>query len=180
MGPGWVQGGSREGPGRVEGGLREGPTTLVVKFLKLVLPTTLYLPFADTSNSIVLIKFMTVFLCIIHMCLSIAILCFHYQTVTNVQKQETQVANFKSKPIDSNTSLVIQLLVTSISIAMCWIPVNIIYLYSTFCSLYPIKMTVWVSVAVVPLNSFVQPVVFMLCLIRQDRRAGKAKEVIKG
>ncbi len=153
--------------------------TLVVKFLKIVLPTTLCLPFADPSNSIILTKVMTVSLCNFHTCLSITILYFHYQTVRNVQKQETHIANFKSKPVDSKKTLVMQLLITSIFMAMCWVPANIIYIYSTFCSLYPIKMTVWVSIAVVPLNSFVQPVVFMLCLIRQKRRAQKAKEVMK-
>ncbi len=154
--------------------------TLVLKFLKITLPTALCLPLADPSNSIVSIKVMTVFMCVLHTCLSIAILCFYYQTVTKVQKHEAHVATLKSKSADSHISLVVQLLVASFSVVLCWIPANIIYVISTFSSLYPIKLIVWVSIAVVPLNSIVQPVVFMLYHIRQERRAKNAKEAIKG
>ncbi len=71
----------------------------------------------------------------------------------------------------SNASLVVQIIVVSSSNILCWIPSNVIYLISMFMQEYPIDMIIWFMIAVMPINSVINPLVYIFTTIRKIKNA---------
>ena len=58
--------------------------------------------------------------------------------------------------------MMFQFIVTSTSNIICWFPTNAIYLSAMFLSAYPINLVIWTTVIVMPINSVINPCVFLL------------------
>ena len=66
---------------------------------------------------------------------SVIIIILHIQLVIKVRKSEKNTGSFKSK-VSSDTFLVVQLALLTISVIVCWYPANVIYITAMFLSTY--------------------------------------------
>ena len=55
-----------------------------------------------------------------------------------------------------------QFILTSTSNILCWFPTNAIYLSAMYLSTYPISLVIWTTVIIMPINSVINPCVFLL------------------
>ena len=69
--------------------------------------------------------------------------------------------------LKNNTTLMIQIIIITASNTLCWIPSGIIYLISLFMKKYLIDMVTWATIAITPVNSIINPVVFIVTTIRK-------------
>ncbi len=64
-------------------------------------------------------------------------------------------------------SMITQLLVLTFSNIVCWLPSSVIYIYSVFASDYPLSMLVWTTIAIMPINSVINPFVLIVVTVRK-------------
>ena len=69
--------------------------------------------------------------------------------------QVSQTSNYTSRVIS------LQLMLTTISIFLCWFPVNAIYISVIFLPVYPTNLLHWTTGAIMPLNSIMNPCIFI-------------------
>ena len=129
------------------------------KTMNTSIPSVLCLPFIDPSNSNIFIKIITIFIGICQILASLLI-CLSYLFLVTVLRQ-TKYGLQKSKNT-SKSGVILQLLIVTASNLLCWIPSNTIYLLSLFLSRYPIDILIWTTIAVTPVNSIVNPTVFIV------------------
>ena len=60
-----------------------------------------------------------------------------------------------------------QLIITSTSNIICWFPANVIYLSAMFLSSYSIDLVIWTTVIITPINSIINPSVFIITIIKK-------------
>ncbi len=128
------------------------------------LPTNFCFPFIDPTDSVWFIRFITVLLFVIHLTFSLAIGMIYIKLVTHLQQEDTILKKSKSQ---SSTGLVIQLVVITLSNVLCWIPSGIIYISSLFVPKYPTDMPIWTTIAATPINSIMNPIVFIVSSARK-------------
>ncbi len=129
-------------------------------------PTSLCLPFIDPTNSSQLIKFLTITISLIQV-LSSGMICLAYAHIMNYMTiQNTQMQCAKSKKM-SSVPLIVQLIFVTVSNILCWIPSNAVYFASLFLSRYPTDLLIWTAIAVTPINSIVNPTVFIVIGLRR-------------
>ena len=121
------------------------------------LPTNLCLPFIDPTNSIIFIKILTMFIAIFQILASIFICITYAFLFKNLNLSKLNISKSYNR---SHKGLMVQLLVVTVSNLICWIPSNIIYLSSLFMSRYSTDSIIWTTIAVAPINSIMNPVVF--------------------
>ena len=68
----------------------------------------------------------------------------------------------------SDSILIIQLVVITVSNIICWFPSNSIYITAMFSSTYPISLLIWTTVIGLPINSLINPLTFIGVLLRQQ------------
>ena len=64
----------------------------------------------------------------------------------------------------------IQIFIVTVSNILCWIPSGIIYLVALFLKKYPVNLIIWSTIAVTPINSVINPVVFIVANFRSHKR----------
>ena len=74
------------------------------------------------------------------------------------------------------TQIVVQLFVVSVSNILCWIPANCVYITAMFLSRYPVSVAMWTTVSVLPINSLVNPSVFIVAYFRKVLKSSSKKE----
>ncbi len=142
-------------------------SSLVVLMYKIFfnkLPTTLCLPFIDPTDTIWFVKFLTVLVFVVQVICSLVIGVMYVKLVRHLQKKEKSIRKSKSH---SNTGLIVQLIVITSSNMLCWIPSGILYLTSLFVSRYPTDMLIWTAITATPINSIINPIVFLVTSIRK-------------
>ena len=68
---------------------------------------------------------------------------------------------------DSNLALIIQLILITTSNILCWFPASCVYISAMFLSTYPIDIVIWTTVIVLPINSIVNPSIFILTNVKK-------------
>ncbi len=139
--------------------------TLLVVFISQSLPTTLCLPFVDPTKSFLSIKLTTWFTCISQTMTTFGLLYIHVSLVSSLKKAQVSVA--KSKKKDDNTYLIIQLVFLTVSTIFCWFPTNIVFLMAMFISEFSTKTVIWMVVAVMPINSILNPLIFLAYSVKK-------------
>ena len=129
-------------------------------------PMGLFSPFIDPTNSFAVIKVLTWLTTIVQTSVIIIIIFTHIRLISSFTKHQKQLVNVVSKS-QSNVSLIIQLLTITVSNVICWVPSSIIFVISMFMQTYPTEMLIWTSVAVVPINSIINPMVFITTTLRK-------------
>ncbi len=139
--------------------------TLIVNFTSKLLPTPLCLPFIDPSDTVILIKIITWSVAVTQFGASITMIILHILLV--YKKFQAQKNIRKSKQDDTSSSMIIQLVIINTSNILCWLPANAVYLAAIFLSRYPTSLIIWTTASVSPVNSIINPVVFLVTAIRK-------------
>ncbi len=147
--------------------------TLMVKFTAICLPLSLCTPFVDPTKSLVT-AFLTWLVVVTQLVTSVTILVLHILLVTSLKESQKRTAEMK-RGHESNTALIIQLILLTVSNMLCWFPTNIIYVLTMFLKRYPTELAVWTVVGVTPINSIVNPSLFLILQARNCIRKSQKK-----
>ena len=77
------------------------------------------------------------------------------------------------KNIDTKKSylpLYMQVCLVTSSNVLCWIPSGIIYLVTMSLEKYPINLIIWSAIAITPINSVINPIVFIVANVRSNKK----------
>ena len=121
------------------------------------IPSTLCLPFIDPSNSNIFIKIITISIGICQILASLLICLSYLFLVTMLRQSKYGIQKSKNT---SRSGVILQLLIVTVSNLLC--PSNTIYLLSLFLSSYPTDILIWTTIAVTPINSIINPIVFIV------------------
>ena len=138
--------------------------SLISKYYVVTLPTSLCLPFIDPTHSIIVIKVITWCIVLTQIFTPVIVVVLHCLLVSELQMSEKRITDSKSKG-KSHAMMFLQLITTSTSNILCWIPSSSFYISSMFLSNYPMDLVIWVTVGVLPINSIIIPTISsILCL----------------
>ena len=129
------------------------------------IPSFFCSPFMDTSGSIHEIKYITLLVATFQVMGIIAISMMNIILLKSLKKETTVRV---SKGI--NKAVLVQIFLVSGSNLICWVPSSSIFLATLFLSSYPINLLIWNTIAIVPINSIVNPIVFLVISFRSYRR----------
>ena len=132
--------------------------TFVLQFSEKQLPTSLCSPFIDPSNSSVFTKVISWIVIITQSIVSLTIVMMHTLLIKEVNKSKGVL---KKDKFDADKMMMTQLLLTSTSNILCWFPTNSVYISAMFLSIYPVTLVIWTTVVVMPINSIINPCVFI-------------------
>ncbi len=123
-------------------------------------PNSLCLPLQDPTNSFVAVKIFICFVTIYNIVSVVTILSLHLLLIKTVQlsKNNIRKSNTDNK---SDTGLMVQLILISTSACLTWCPSGGVYILGMFLSFYPMELWVFAAFLSFPLNSVVNPVVFL-------------------
>ena len=130
--------------------------TLVLKLTEKHVATSLCLPFVDPSGSSVITKIISWITIISQSVSSILIVSMHSILIREVNKVKKSIQTAKSSDY-SNKNMIFQLILTSASNILCWIPANAVYISVMFLSFYPVDLVAWTNVIIMPINSVINP-----------------------
>ena len=80
----------------------------------------------------------------------------------------------------SNNSMIVQLVTTSFSNILCWFPSSTVFLICIFAAQYPISLIVWTAVVIMPINSTINPLIFIVTTLRKLRENQSKNNFSKG
>ncbi len=140
-------------------------STCITKLLSPILPFTLCLPFVDPSNSIIIFKCLVALITVFQFSASFFIAYLYKRLVNELKNRQSLPQHHKHK--DREFGMIIQLVVITFSNILCWFPSGIVYITSLFLNRYPTDMVIWTTVAVLPINSILNPVVFAATTFRK-------------
>ena len=145
--------------------------TVTFKYLEVNSTISLCLPFVDPTGSQLLIKLITWFTVTTQLATSVAIMIMHILLITEVRFSQKVTMNVKSRQ-DSNVALIIQLVLITTSNILCWFPAGCVYISAMFLSTYPIDLVIWTTVIGLPINSIVNPSIFIVTTFRRSVKLG--------
>ncbi len=148
-------------------------TCLAIYFLQEAIPTGLCLYFVDPEKSTLSTIVLTCLITSIQLCAAGAICAAHHFLMKEVQKS----GNLRVSK--SSGTLPLQLILISFSNILCWIPTNFVFLFSLCVSQYPSELIIWTAVVIVPLNSIVNPLVFISTSLRSVKRQWKKNTLLR-
>lgn len=141
-------------------------------WLQSGLPTSLCSPFVDPMKSMITIPiilglvFLSEFFCI-----AFTSVCYIKLFLTlNETSRITPQSTAKKR---SNVLMVIQLISVTVSNILCWIPSSTVSVVATFMNQYPVKMITWTTITVVPINSVINPTIFVAVSLRKFLSSSK-------
>ncbi len=136
----------------------------ILFFVQNMLSTSICVHVVDPTKSAISATILTASVTALHIAATAAIATVHCLLVHKVNK--SKISKSVSK---SSTSLVVQLVVVTSTQIVCWIPANILYLICLIVPQYPPELVIWTTVLLVPINSIVNPIVFIFTSIRAIR-----------
>ena len=136
------------------------------KILHNELPMTLCSPFLDPGNKMIMVKITTWTVSLLQCVSIIGIITIYVKLVLSLQKSQENLKNATSAT-HSYVTTIVQFVVITGSNIICWIPSCAIFLFSTFSTNYPMDMLIWTTIAVNPVNSLINPAVFIVTSMRK-------------
>ena len=130
------------------------------------LPINLCSPFIDPTNENLFIKAFSWIIAFAQLLTTISIIVIYCLLLKYLKESQANLKESTSKK-NSNIALIVQLIIVTGSNILCWLPNSIIYLMSMYLSKYSIEMIYWTTVAVVPINSIINPMVFIISNLRK-------------
>ena len=140
--------------------------TLIFKITGKKSTISICLPFIDPTGSQLMIKLITWFVVISQLATSIVIMIMHFYLLKELRKSQQNVQKSKSKE-HFNVSLIIQLITITMSNILCWFPAGCVYLIDFFLSRYPMDLVIWTTVIGLPINSVLNPIIFIVTTIKK-------------
>ena len=129
------------------------------------IPFKLCNPFLDPSNSVVTIKILTLVVVIIQFICVFVIFVIYFVMMKYLKGIKN---NLTKKGVSSKSylPLYVQVCLSTLSNVLCWIPSGIIYLVVMLIDEYPINLIIWLTIVITPINSIINPVVFIVGSMR--------------
>ena len=127
--------------------------------LKQIIPTQLCSPFIDPTDSIAAVRFVTIVVAVLQISAFLFIVIMYFQLLQFMTKVKQQML-IKSKLM--SRGLVTQLLLVTVSNLAGWFPSSLIFLASLFQSKYPVNLLIWTTIMALPINSIINPLIFLL------------------
>ena len=152
-------------------------TIFVAYFMKsfhMEVPFKLCSPFLDPSDSIVTIKIITLVIVDVQLISAIVILVIYFLMVKYLKDYKS---NFIEKMYTKklHLSLYLQVCIVTASNVLCWIPIGIIYMVIMLIDKYPINLINWSTITITPINSVINPIVFIVANMRSHKGELKRK-----
>ena len=151
--------------------------TVTVKLGSNSLPFYLCFPFIDPTNSIKSIKIITWVAVVTQFVTSVIILLMNMLLIHQLFQSPKDIGHSKS---NLKASMVIQLILLTVFNFICWFPMNGIYISAMFLPSYPTKMIIWSVLFVMPLNSFFNPLLFLIFSLKQNTVKKRSVDKIDG
>ena len=129
-----------------------------------LIPSNLCSPFIDPTDSIVSTK-ITIFSVAISQAVALILISITYFQLLKYLKEYYQ-RNITSSKDAISKSMILQLIIIIASNLVCWIPSSIIYLSTLFLSQYSADLLMWTTIAIVPINSIINPILFLVVSTR--------------
>ena len=128
--------------------------------------TSLCLPFVDPTESQLSIKILTWFTVLTQLTTSVGIMTMHFLLVFQIRRSQNKIQKSKIA-YDFNVILIIQLVTITTSNILCWGPAGIIFISAMFLPTYPMDLVIWTTVIGLPINSIINPCIFISTTIRK-------------
>ncbi len=140
--------------------------TLIVANLHPLIPRKLCSPFEGHSQNVLFVRNLTIFFIYLQIVAALGIVFVYIMLFYSLKMSQKNMQAAKTKH-NSNTPLVVQIvLFTSIHI-LCWIPSGIIYILMMSLEQYPEELFPWTVSAVASINSIMNPIVLSVIAIRK-------------
>ena len=139
---------------------------LIFRFSGVNLTTSLCLPFIDPTESQLSIKILTWFTVLTQLITSAGIMTMNCILVTELRRSQNRIQKSKIK-YDFRVALIIQLVTITATNILCWGPAGIIFISAMFLPTYPIDLVIWTTVIGLPINSIINPCIFISITIRK-------------
>ncbi len=136
-------------------------------FIMRTVPVSFCSAFVDVNGEMVVIKLSTFAVTISQTAAIVFISVTYILLVLGLSKSQNSTAACTNRK-KNNFGLIFQLVFVTSTNFLCWIPGGAIHLVSLFKSQYPIMLVVSATVALMPLNSVVNPVAFIWSTIRSE------------
>ena len=140
--------------------------TLIFKFSNPELPTTLCLPFIDPTGSSTLIKVFSWIAIISQSISSVIITVINCWFIYSIKGSGDSLISLKHST-KLGTKMILQLIITTFSNVLCWLPVNTIYALAMNLSRYPVNLAIFTTAIVMPVNSIINPCVFIIVTVKE-------------
>ena len=138
--------------------------TLFTKFIHEKMPLSLCLPFLDPTGSCLTIKVITWCTVFTESFTSVVIIIMHFLLMIKVNESDKNITRSSQF---SNISLIIQLVIITLSNIICWFPANAIFVSVMFLSRYPSELVMLTTVIGIPVNSIINPSVFLIISLKK-------------
>ena len=125
----------------------------------------------DPTGSINEIKIITLFVTFLQL---VSILFIILMNVILIRHLRNPKINAVSASRRVNKFVLLQVIIVTGSNILCWLPSSCIFLVSLFLSSYTIHLLFWNTIAIMPINSILNPLIFLLISLRtQNVHKGK-------
>ena len=148
--------------------------TFQYKFTNALVTTNLCLPFVDPSGSVPVVKVFSWYLIVSQSTIPFIITVIYILLLIKYTESRKSVGKLHSK--GNPEKFLKQQVVSSILLNfMSWIPMSAIILTIMFLPKYPLNLIAWANILIYPLNSMVNPVLFIFSS-KSRRHVAKAKQ----
>ncbi len=140
--------------------------TLLIQFVHQSLPSGTCSPFINPTEKEMILTIILWFIAASQSLTSITIIVIYIILVLTLQQSQKSVQSSKTDE-NSNTAMVIQLVVISMSVVTCWFPTNIVFVSAFLLPHYPYELVIWVTASTLPINSLISPIVLLTMAVRK-------------
>ena len=137
---------------------------LIFKSTNDTITISICLPFLDPTDSQLIVKLIVWFTVVTQMASSVGILIMHSLLLFELKQSKNKIQKSKT---DNNLPLVIQLIMITVSNILCWFPTGCIYISAMFSATYPTDLVIWATVFGLPINSLLNPFIFIATTVRK-------------
>ena len=148
--------------------------TFHYKLTNTLVTTNLCLPFVDPSGSVLVVKIISWYLIVSQSITPFIVTVIYILLLMKYTESRKSVGKIHSK--ENPEKFLKQQVVSSILLNfISWIPMNGIILTIMFLGKYPLDLIAWANILIYPLNSMVNPVLFIFSF-KSRRHVTKAKQ----
>ena len=146
--------------------------TCIFKVNKGHLSTSLCLPLIDPSGSSGLVNITTWIVITSQFISSGIILAMNAVLLLRLKESEIFLEKSKSSK-KTHSTVIMQLMITSTSNIICWLSANAVYISALMLPKYPTDLVIWSTVVIMPINSIINPCIFISMVLKQALHQAK-------
>ncbi len=133
-------------------------------------PNSLCISLIDHSDAVVTTQVLVWLTAVWHIFALVSVIAIYSVLIVELQKSQETTKASQSKE-HSNKALVAQVVVITITAALCWVPTGIVYIVALLREVYMTEMIPWTLATSASLNSVVSPSVFIVINMRKQMAA---------